>query len=159
MAKLTPTELKVLAQEAQNRILAAIDAKNNETKNRPEYKNFEINFRKSVVGQTFVQLIDVAMQCDEIMKRDEYSESRHAMPLESIVKQKMDNYCSFLKNTAYPMISELTIGPETTNGNGFKFNLDLHSHFLHELSLKQLTSDADLAKLLEDLVVEFIKKI
>lgn len=159
MAKLTPTELKVLAQEAQNRILAAIDAKNNETKNRPEYKNFEINFRKSVVGQTFVQLIDVAMQCDEIMKRDGFKPDRYSAVLETAVKQKMDQYCSFLKNTAYPMISELTISPETTNGNGYRFNIDLHTHFLHELSLKQLTSDADLAKLLEDLVAEFIKKI
>ena len=159
MAKLTPTELKVLALEAENRVTAALSKKNEEIKNRKEYVEFELNFRKSTVGGMFVELLGIATACDKIMDNDKFQQDRYSKDLEDHAKQKMDSYCAFLKHKAYPLVTLNDVSPKTTDQWGTERTQNLYDHFLHELSLKQLTSDADLAKLLEDLVSEFIKKI
>jgi hypothetical protein len=71
----------------------------------------------------------------------------------------MNNYCSFLKNKAYPLVSIDDVFPKTVDQWGCERRQMPYDYFLHQLSLKQLTSNEDLAKLLEDLVSEFIKKI
>lgn len=158
MAKLTPTELKVLATEAQNRIVSAVNARNEEIKEQKEYINFERDFKQSVVGQQFVDLINSAMWVDKIMDDAKFKSGR-SNDLENITKSKMEAYCRFLKNKAYPLLDVNTIKLPPQQSLGWKYEVTLYDHFLHELQLKQLTTNADLMKLLEEMVTDFIKKI
>jgi hypothetical protein len=157
MAKLTPTELKVLAKEAENRINIAVDSKNNTIRNSSEYLNFEDEFNNSMLGLKCINLISLAKEIANEFEILGFKKSYDSF--DDKTQQQIERAVGFLKNQSFVMVSTDHLIPEYLRSHYYYNNVSLYDLFLHQLSLKQLTSDADLSKLLDELVKEFIDKL
>jgi transcriptional regulator of met regulon len=160
MAKLTPTELKVLATEAEQRIQNVVEQKNEAIRNSPAYLNFDEEFKHSALGAGLIQHLDLAKELDEMIAQLEIQRYRYNnYDLAERVNIVITNITSTLKARKFPTVTVPDQALMRTGNNGYRFSTSLYDHFLHQLSLKQLTTDADLAKLLDELVKEFIEKL
>jgi len=160
MAKLTPTELKVLATEAERRIQDVVDQKNEAIKNSTEYLNFEETFKRSTLGASLLQHNDLAKELDKMISQLEIQTNNyHTISLSERTQDVTNSVCSYLKARKFPTVTIPDQVLIRTGNSGYRFSTTLYDHFLHQLSLKQLTSDADLSKLLDELVKEFIEKL
>jgi hypothetical protein len=113
-----------------------------------------------MLGSSLIQFKDMAKDIDETIEDAGYKlGSYHDRSLQEYVESRIKSFMSFIKNKTFPTVSTTDIIPTIVSSYGYGMQSDLYSTFLHQLSLKQLTSDTDLASLLEELISEYIKKI
>lgn len=162
MAKLTPTELKVLAQEAENRIHAILKQKKDDIISSKDYREFEDNWNKLDLGVQFNNLIKQVGVVQALMKDfnclDEVNKYYHSKNLLDEVISTKNKCIEHMKNDKFPM-PKLNINTVTPDRWGMIRESSTYEYFLHKLSLNQLTTENDLSKMLDDLVKELASKI
>lgn len=162
MAKLTQTELKVLANEIQNRVSDILKEKENAIKNSEDYINFEEEFNSSKEGLEFDTLVKRLMSLELSMTRKEYyknTNSRYSISskISKNLEQTRLDYIDFLKNKSFPM-PKIELGD--TQMNSWRVSsMSPYDYALHQLNLKQITSNSDLSAIIDELIKEISNKI
>lgn len=167
MAKLTQTELKVLANEIQNRISTIIKQREQEIKNKKEYIAFEDTFDKSEVGHRFNNMIHEALALEEVMTRNEYYNKQnlpHSYTYSSsndLISKRLinvkENYVKFLKEKQFP-IPKIELG-NIQKSSWSNYVMTPYEYALHQLNLRQLKDESDIGAILDELVTELSSKI
>lgn len=157
MPKLTSTELKVLALEAEIMFNNGVKEKRDQITNSKEYLSFEYNFTISLLGKKFQKLINDANEIKASMASNGFPVTSYRKDTVDYLCELRQQYQDHLKNKEFPLPS-FDI-EERINHNGHFYTSSPYDYFLHQLSLKQLTTDADLADMLSLIVKEALLKV
>lgn len=162
MAKLTQTELKVLANEIANRISAVITEKENKIKNQKEYINFENNFDKSDIGKRFDEVLNKMISLETVMTRNGFLKDSNSYyssmsPQSKRFIEVKKSYIKYIKDKEFPM-PKLDLG-EIKRNSWNTYSMSPYDYALHQLNLKQLTNNSDIEEVLNEIVKDLSNKI
>lgn len=157
MAKLTQTELKVLASEIQSRVSNVLSEKRKKIEDSTEYKNFEKNFDKEEIGKLFNDVIEASAKLELVLAKEGYVFNIYEPKLSERAISNKNQYVDTLRNKLFPFPK---IELEGVKINQWRTsNITPYDYALHQLNLEQLTTNSNVSEVIDKLVNTLLKKI